>query len=120
MLITTRTPLRASFVGGGTDLPSYYRVHGGAVVSTALPLHVDVSVRRRSSLALPRYRVACETYEQVDERDAISHPIVISRAPAYGCVAVSMFLGHAPRGDWYDSTASAIFFACGPRYHSSG
>jgi D-glycero-alpha-D-manno-heptose-7-phosphate kinase len=76
VLITTRTPLRASFVGGGTDLPSYYRVHGGSVVSTALSLHVDVSVRRRSALTLPRYRVACETYEQVDERDAISHPIV--------------------------------------------
>jgi D-glycero-alpha-D-manno-heptose-7-phosphate kinase len=76
VLITTRTPLRASFVGGGTDLPSYYRVHGGAVVATALSLHVDVSVRCRSTLTLPRYRVACETYEQVDERDAISHPIV--------------------------------------------
>lgn len=76
MLITTRTPLRASFVGGGTDLPSHYRVHGGAVVSTALRLYVDVSVRRRPALSSPRYRLACGTHEEVDNLGAIEHPLV--------------------------------------------
>ncbi len=35
-MIITRTPFRVSFVGGGTDLPSFYRVETGAVVSTAI------------------------------------------------------------------------------------
>jgi D-glycero-alpha-D-manno-heptose-7-phosphate kinase len=76
MMITTRTPLRASFVGGGTDLPSFYREHGGAVVSTALRLYVDVSVRRRSALMGSRYRLDCGTHEEVDNLGAIEHPIV--------------------------------------------
>ncbi|KIG18518.1 D,D-heptose 7-phosphate kinase [Enhygromyxa salina] len=76
MMITTRTPLRASFVGGGTDLPNYYREYGGAVVSTALRLYVDVSVRRRSALMGPRYRLDCGTHEEVDNIGAIEHPIV--------------------------------------------
>ena len=35
-MIISRTPLRMSFVGGGSDLPVFYRRHGGAVVSTAI------------------------------------------------------------------------------------
>ena len=34
-MIISRTPLRVSFLGGGSDLPAYYRRHGGAVLSTA-------------------------------------------------------------------------------------
>jgi D-glycero-alpha-D-manno-heptose-7-phosphate kinase len=37
-LIITKTPLRMSYVGGGSDLTSYYREFGGAVISTALHL----------------------------------------------------------------------------------
>ena len=47
-MIITRTPLRVSFAGGGSDLPSYYEKFGGAVLSTAIDkyiyLFVDASV----------------------------------------------------------------------------
>ena len=43
--ITTKTPLRISFVGGGTDIPWFYRGHGGAVVSTAIDKYVTVQVQ---------------------------------------------------------------------------
>lgn len=76
MLIVTRTPLRASFVGGGTDLPSFYREHGGEVVSTALGLYIDVMVRRRPEGSGPRYRVGCGVYEEAEHVEAIEHPIV--------------------------------------------
>ena len=33
-MIISKTPMRMSFVGGGSDLPSFYREFGGAVVST--------------------------------------------------------------------------------------
>ena len=35
-MIITRTPLRISIGGGGTDLPSYYREYGGFVISAAI------------------------------------------------------------------------------------
>ncbi|CAN5728628.1 hypothetical protein BH24ACT26_BH24ACT26_17530 [soil metagenome] len=46
-MIISRTPLRISLVGGGTDLPSFCDIHGGAVVSTA----VDRSWGMKRSLA---------------------------------------------------------------------
>ena len=45
-MIITRTPLRVSFCGGGTDLPSYYRNSQGCVVSTSLNKYVYITVNR--------------------------------------------------------------------------
>ena len=42
IVIVTQTPLRLSFFGGGTDFPDYYRVDGGAVLTTAIDKHVYV------------------------------------------------------------------------------
>ena len=47
-MVISRTPLRMSFVGGGTDLPDFYESHGGgAVVSTAIDKYVQVIVSPR-------------------------------------------------------------------------
>ena len=46
-MIVVRTPLRISFVGGGSDFPDYYRAHGGAVLSTAIDKYVYVIVKER-------------------------------------------------------------------------
>lgn len=43
-LIVSRTPHRISFFGGGTDLPSFYRGHGGEVISTTIDKYVTVKV----------------------------------------------------------------------------
>jgi len=48
-LIIARSPLRISLGGGGTDLPSYYRQHGGFLVAAAITRYVYVSMKRRSS-----------------------------------------------------------------------
>src|SRR5918993_4205119 len=53
-LIVTRTPLRVSFAGGGTDLSAFYAVEPGAVVSTAISQYVYVTVKRHSELFLGR------------------------------------------------------------------
>ena len=42
--ITIKTPLRISFVGGGTDLPCFYQKHVGAVISTTIDKYVTVKV----------------------------------------------------------------------------
>ena len=43
-MIISRTPLRVSFVGGGSDLPSFYREHGGAVLSMSVKKYVYLSM----------------------------------------------------------------------------
>ncbi len=46
-MIIVRTPLRVSFLGGGTDFPEHYRKHGGAVISTAINKYIYVIVKQR-------------------------------------------------------------------------
>ncbi len=46
-MIITQTPLRVGLVGGGTDLPSYYRQHGGRVLNAAINKYVYVVVKQR-------------------------------------------------------------------------
>lgn len=46
-MIITQTPLRIGLVGGGTDLPTYYREHGGRVLNAAIDKYVYVIVKQR-------------------------------------------------------------------------
>lgn len=46
-MIITQTPLRIGLVGGGTDLPDYYREHGGRVLNCAIDKYVYVIVKQR-------------------------------------------------------------------------
>ena len=46
-MIITKTPLRVSFAGGGTDLPNYYKKHGGMVISTSIDKFIYVIVRKQ-------------------------------------------------------------------------
>ena len=46
-MIVTQTPLRIGLVGGGTDLPNYYREHGGRVLNAAIDKYVYVIVKQR-------------------------------------------------------------------------
>lgn len=46
-MIVTQTPLRIGLVGGGTDLPGYYRKHGGRVLNAAIDKYVYVIVKQR-------------------------------------------------------------------------
>jgi D-glycero-alpha-D-manno-heptose-7-phosphate kinase len=46
-VIITQTPLRVGLVGGGTDLPGYYREHGGRVLNAAIDKYVYVVVKQR-------------------------------------------------------------------------
>ena len=73
-MIITRTPFRISFVGGGTDLPEFYRVEPGAVVSTAINKYMYVIVNKRFTDAI-RVSYYART-EIVDRVEDIQHPIV--------------------------------------------
>lgn len=72
-MIVTRTPLRMSFVGGGSDLPSYYRRHGGAVLSTAIDRYIYVNVNRKFDNGI---RVAYSKTEEVESIEQVEHKLV--------------------------------------------
>ncbi len=72
-MIISRTPLRVSFFGGGSDLPAYYRRHGGAVLSTAIDKSVYVTVSQKFDDAV---RVSYSRTEEVARASAVEHPLV--------------------------------------------
>jgi len=72
-MIMTRTPLRISIGGGGTDLPSYYREFGGFVISAAINKYVYITVNRSF---LPGYFLKYSETEHVETREMIRHPLM--------------------------------------------
>jgi D-glycero-alpha-D-manno-heptose-7-phosphate kinase len=74
-MIATRTPLRVSFVGGGTDLPAFYEQEGGAVLSTAIDRYVYVTVKRHNELFFEPIRINYSTSEQVNTVGEIENNI---------------------------------------------
>src|SRR4051795_2282138 len=72
-MIITRSPLRISLGGGGTDLPSYYRNHGGFLVSAAIDKYVYITVHRQFEDTI---RISYSRTELVECVDDIQHPLV--------------------------------------------
>jgi D-glycero-alpha-D-manno-heptose-7-phosphate kinase len=72
-MIITQTPYRASFAGGGTDLPAFYQHEYGAVLSVAIKKHMYVTVGPRFEAST---RVAYSRTEICDTIDEIQHTIV--------------------------------------------
>ena len=72
-MIISRTPLRMSFAGGGSDLPGFYRRHGGAVVSTAIDKYIYVNVNKKFDNGI---RIAYSKTEEVASVDQIEHNLV--------------------------------------------
>ncbi len=72
-MIISRTPLRVSLFGGGSDLPAFYRRQGGAVLSTAIDKSVYVTVSRKFDDAV---RVSYSRTEEVARADQVEHPLV--------------------------------------------
>jgi D-glycero-alpha-D-manno-heptose-7-phosphate kinase len=74
-LIVTRTPLRVSFAGGGTDLAEFYERDYGAVLSTAIANYIYVTVKPHSALFNERVRLNYSKSEEVDHVDEIENDI---------------------------------------------
>lgn len=75
-MIITRTPLRISFCGGGTDLASYYSTVQGAVVSTTVNKYMYITINRLSRYFDHRILVKYSQTELVNSVDEIRHPII--------------------------------------------
>jgi D-glycero-alpha-D-manno-heptose-7-phosphate kinase len=72
-MIITRSPLRISLGGGGTDLPSYYRKHGGFLLAAAIDKYIYITVHRRF---VDGFLLKYSQLEEVASVDEIRHPII--------------------------------------------
>jgi D-glycero-alpha-D-manno-heptose-7-phosphate kinase len=73
-MIITQTPFRITLGGGGTDLPSYYRDHGGFVFAMSINKYMYVMLNRRS-VADRKIVIRYSQVETVDSIDEIKHPL---------------------------------------------
>src|SRR5947207_2784079 len=72
-MIITRSPLRISLGGGGTDLPSYYREHSGMLISAAIDRYVYITIHQTFEQELI---VKYSKMERVATVNDIQHPII--------------------------------------------
>ena len=75
-MIISRTPLRVSFFGGGTDYPAFYEEHGGAVLSTSINKYSYVVCRRLPPFFDFNYRIRYAIQEERKTIAEIQHPSV--------------------------------------------
>jgi len=69
-------PLRISFLGGGSDISSFYEKSPGCVVSTAIDKYVYVHIKRHDPLFQERYRISYSDVEHTQNRNDIKNSIV--------------------------------------------
>jgi D-glycero-alpha-D-manno-heptose-7-phosphate kinase len=72
-MLLTRTPLRISLGGGGSDLPSYYREHGAFFVSAAIDKYIYIGLNKTFNR---KYFIRYQQQELVDRVESIVHPFV--------------------------------------------
>lgn len=72
-MIITKTPLRITLGGGGTDLPSYYERHGGLLISAAINKYVYIALNRTFT---SDYFLKYSAIERVERISDITHPII--------------------------------------------
>jgi len=77
-LIVTRTPLRISFAGGGTDQPSFYRSNEyGAVLSTSINKYIYVTIKKHPKVfTREKFRLNYSETELVENLEKIKNPII--------------------------------------------
>jgi D-glycero-alpha-D-manno-heptose-7-phosphate kinase len=75
-MIITRTPFRISLFGGGTDYPTWFREHGGAVLGTAIDKYCYISLRELPPFFEHRHKIVYSRVETVREVGEIQHPAV--------------------------------------------
>ena len=75
-MVITRTPLRVSFFGGGTDYPAWYREHGGAVLATTIDKSCYITCRWLPPFFEYHSRVSYSKVENVFDNRTIEHPSV--------------------------------------------
>ena len=72
-MIISKTPLRMSFVGGGSDIESFYKRNGGAVISTAIDKFIYINLNKKFDSGI---RLAYSKVEEVENYKQVEHKLV--------------------------------------------
>ena len=72
-MIISKTPLRMSFVGGGSDIESFYKRNGGAVISTAIDKFIYINLNKKFDSGI---RLAYSKVEEVENYRQVEHKLV--------------------------------------------
>lgn len=75
-MIITRTPVRVSFLGGGTDYPDYFLEHGGATLATTINKYTYITLSHLTKFFDHRIGIYYSAIERVKTIDEIKHPAV--------------------------------------------
>lgn len=105
-MIISRTPFRLSFMGGGTDLPSFYQEEEGMVLSTALNKFMHITVNNRFDES---YRLSYSRTEICKSVDEIDHPIfktVLKKYAPKGLGLELISMADIPSGTGLGSSSS--------------
>jgi D-glycero-alpha-D-manno-heptose-7-phosphate kinase len=107
-MIISKTPLRMSFVGGGSDLPGFYREHGGAVLSTAIDKYIYITVNKRFDES---FRISYSRTEEVATAAEVQHPLARECLTLVGCpggVEVTSIADIPAKGTGLGSSSSFV------------
>ncbi len=78
-MIISRTPLRISFAGGGTDIKDYYLHNNyGQVISCGINKYIYVAVKKLSAISEFKYKIKWDKIENCNSLEKIKHPIIKS------------------------------------------
>lgn len=72
----TRSPMRITFIGGGTDHKSFFRLHDGATISSTINKYVNVITNEQPSFVEDKYKFTYRQTEGVKHVEDFKHPIV--------------------------------------------
>lgn len=75
-MIISKTPVRVSFFGGGTDYPDYFKVFGGSVLSTTIDKYIFIAVRKTNIFSDFKYRISYSKHQTCHDISEIEHPVV--------------------------------------------
>ena len=104
-MIITRTPLRISIGGGGTDLPSYYEQYEGFVIAAAITQYIYISINR---MFKPGYLLKYSSLEECAAVDDIRHPIfreALRRHNGHGAIEIAS-MADVPAGTGLGSSGA--------------
>lgn len=108
-MITTRSPYRISFFGGGTDYEDWYSNYGGGFLSFAIDYFTYITLRIKPKFQEKEYRVLWRLAEEVKSIDDIQHPIVRETLKEFGYHDTGLdisYIGDLPGGAGMGSSSA--------------
>jgi len=118
-MIVTKTPLRVSFFGGGTDLPEYYNNYPGAVLSAAIDVSMFIAI---NSSPKERIKACYDKIEIVDNSAYLEHDRIretLLNFGIYSNLEISSFCNIPTKGTGLGSSSSFTVGLCNAIYEKN-